>query len=102
MQGGPRPRPRATRQELRREVQWNAVEVDTREIPQADVDQRLQGERGEKVLAELAVCHPRLPFLEALEREGVDEHGRGPTKLDVERARILEHHPVLDRKLLDF
>jgi hypothetical protein len=53
------------------------------------------------VLAELAVCHPRLSFLEALEREGIDEHRRGSTELDVERARILEHHPVLDRQLLD-
>ncbi len=65
--------PGSSRQELRREVQRDAVGIGPLQRPEADVTKGHQRERRQEVLAELAVGDPRAAVLERLERERIDE-----------------------------
>ena len=55
------------------QVERDPVDVRPRELVEPDVGQAHQGQRGEEVLAELAIGDPRAPLAVGLEREGVDE-----------------------------
>jgi hypothetical protein len=58
-------------------------------------------QRVEKMLAELPVSHPGLQ-LEFLEGQRIDKKGPPVYKLDVEGAGVLEGHPKIKGRLLDF
>ena len=94
-------KPGSSREEPGRQVQRDSVEVRAAKLVEPDVGQAHQGQRGQKMLAELAVSHPGLPFLIPLERERIDEDRPPLVKLHVERAAILQRHPVVKRKPLD-
>ncbi len=71
------------RQQAAREVEREAVDEVAQQQDRADVSVGRQGERGQEVLAELAVGDPRRAGLEGLERERVDEHRPAAQELDV-------------------
>ena len=93
-------------QELRgrsapREIERDPVDPDPRPLREAHVSAAHERERGEEVLAELAVGLPRLARVSAAERERVDENGLAAPELDVVRARVLQRHPGGARPAFD-
>jgi hypothetical protein len=91
----------APRQELRREVERDPVGIGPQQVRQTDVAAGDQRERGEEVLAELPICHPRLALDIRLERERIDHHGAGVAELDVVRRGVLQGPSGLERLELD-
>ena len=92
---------RAPRQQARREVERHAVEVVAQEPAEADVDARHERQRGQEVLAELAVGDPRPARLAALEGERVDEHRSAGLELHVVGGRVAQGHARLRGRRLD-
>ena len=86
--------PRPEGEQARGEIQRHAIEMDAQKPSQPRVHVRHEGERREKVAAELAVGDPRLPFAVGLEGERVDKDRLLPEELDVVGARVLEDHPL--------
>ena len=60
-----------------------------------------QRQRGEEMLAELAIAHPGRALAIDLERERIDEDRPAPMELHVVGAAILQAHPVLEGTALD-
>ena len=68
--------------------------------PKPDVAVRHQRQRGEEVLAELAIGDPRRPLLGPLERERVDEDRPAAPELDVVGGGVAERESALERERL--
>jgi len=75
--------------------------MDAQQLGEPHVAVGHQGQRREKVLAELAVAVPRTALLVALERERIDQDRPALEKLDVVGARVLERHVVAQGRLLN-
>jgi hypothetical protein len=86
---------RASGQEPGGEVERDPVDVIAQQEPEADVAPGHQRERGEEVLAELAVGDPRRAWLGFLERERVDEDRPAAAELDVVGGRVAEGEAAL-------
>ncbi len=88
-------------EECRREIERDAVEVVAEQPAEPDVPVRHERQRGEEVLAELAVGDPRRPGRGPAQRQRVDEDRPAAIELDVVRARVAELEPGLDGSSLD-
>ena len=84
----------------RGEVERDPVDEVAEHQPQPDVAVRHERERGEEVLAELAIGDPGRPLVGPLEREGVDEDGPAAPELDVVGGRVAEREALLERERL--
>jgi hypothetical protein len=96
----PRLQPRPERQQRARQIQGHAIEFRPQQTTEADVDAAHQREWRQEQLAELAVRDPRRSRLQALERQRVDQHGPAVLEQHVVRRRVLERHPVIERRPL--
>ena len=81
----------------RRGRRRDAVHTRAQERAEGHVAQRLDVERVEVQLAELAVTGPRFALTDPFERTDVDEHRLGPRELHVVRRRVLGDHPLGER-----
>jgi hypothetical protein len=88
LQGGTETR--STSKKGRRDVQWHAIDVHTRELTERDVADTHERQDPEEVLAELTVRGPRLTFTQTFERQRVDQHRLAPEELDVVGGRVAE------------
>ena len=91
------PEARAPREQPRREVERDAVQMALQQRAQADIGVGHDRQRRQEVLAELAIAHPRKARLVALERQGVDERGATLVQLKVACAGVLERQAVVQR-----
>ena len=86
---------RAARQQVGREVEGDAVEVVAQQASEPDVHPRHERQRGQEVLAELAIGDPRPACLGTLEGERVDEHRPAALELDVVGGGVAQRHARL-------
>ena len=93
-------RPGTAWKERGHQVQGQAVEVLSQQEPEPHVAVGHQRERGEEVLAELPVRHPRPALHEVFERERVDQDRAPAVELHVVRGGVAERHPVIHRRRL--
>ena len=87
---------RADRQQVADEVKRRSVDEQARKGPKAHVGRAHQSQRPEEVLAELAIGDPRRALDPSLERQRIDEDRARADELDIEGARVLQDHAVLD------
>ena len=88
---------RPPRQELRGELERDALDLRAEQVRQAHVAPGHQRQRRQEMFAELAIRHPRRAVLVRLERQGVDQDGAAVAELDVERRCVPERPPIGER-----
>ena len=82
--------PGPPRQQVTGEIQRHPVGVRAQQARETDVALGDERQRGQEVLAELAIGHPRRAVLERLERQRVDEDRPAGPELDVVGGGVLE------------
>ena len=83
------------------QIEGDAVQVDPQQLGQPDVPKAHQRERGQEMLAILAVGRPGLAFDGPAQGQGVDEDGPAPQELDVVGAGVDQRHAAAKSALLD-
>ncbi len=89
------------RQQPDRQVERHAIDIDPHQLPQAHIHVCHQAQRRQKMLAELAISHPRLAWLVDFEGERIDQNRATLVELDIVGAAVLERHAMLQGAFLD-
>ena len=97
----PKAEPRSPGQEPSRQIERNSVDVRPAKLAETIIRQALEGQRCQKVLAELPVAGPWLSLAIDLERQRIDKDRPPLLELKVVNAAVFEGHPAQDCPTLD-
>ena len=97
----PRSESQASRQQATRKIERHAIEMHAAQLTERRIDVCDECQRGEEMLAELPVCHPRLIGRQEAERQGVDEHRPSPDELNVVGTGVAQDQPTFESSPLN-